>query len=220
LIVLTILVALLAAPAAAKRGPRSAGDLSARLAELATPSLRSAPAARQAAKLDLAPAGGGSLLRQGGRVLVYVRFANGVRGGLRALRRSGARIVDVSRRYRTVTVAARPVALPEIAAVAGVAGVTEALAPVSAATCPSGDVVSEGLTQLKAGDGAEEARNVFAVDGSGVAVGILSDSFDQATEAADGSGPVATEAEDDVASGDLPGAGNTCGHTAEVEVLE
>jgi Subtilase family len=220
LICLLILAALFAAPATAKRGPRSAGDLSARLAELATPSLRSAPPARQAAKLDLAPHGGGSLLRQGGRVLAYVRFADGALAGIRPLRSAGARIVDVSRRYRTVTVAARPAALPEIASVAGVAGVIEALAPVTAATCPSGDAVSEGLTLLKAGDGAEEARNVFAVDGSGIAVGILSDSFDQATEAADGSGPVATTAEDDVATADLPGTGNECGHTTPVEVLE
>jgi Subtilase family len=220
LIALTILAFLLAAPATAKRGPRGAGDLSARLAKLAAPSLRSAPPARQAAKLDLAPAGGGSLLRQGGRVFAYVRFATSVRSGIRTLRRAGARIVDVSRRYRIVTVAARPAALPKIAAVAGVAGVTEALAPVSAATCPSGDVVSEGLTQLKAGDGTEEARSVFSVDGSGVALGILSDSFDQATEAADGSGPVATTEEDDVATADLPGVGNECGHTTPVEVIE
>jgi hypothetical protein len=220
LIPLLILAALFAAPATAKRAPRGAGDLSARLAELATPSLRSAAPARQAAKLDLAPGGEGSLLRQGSRVLAYVRFARGPLAGIRPLRRAGARIVDVSRRYRTVTVAARPSVLPEIASVAGVAGVIEALAPVTAATCPSGDEVSEGLTQLKAGDGAEEARNVFSVDGSGVAVGILSDSFDQATEAADGSGPVATTEEDDVASADLPGAGNECGHTTPVEVIE
>ena len=63
--------------------------------------------------------------------------------------------------------------------------VTEALAPVTAAACPSGEVVSEGDTQLNA---ARSARQIFGVDGSGVTVGILSDSFDQATEAADGSG--------------------------------
>ena len=43
-------------------------------------------------------------------------------------------------------------------------------------------------------------------------MGILSDSFDQAG--------AATHAANDIASGDLPGAGNPCGRTTPVEVLE
>jgi len=152
-------------------------------------------------------------------VLAYVRFERGALAGLDALRRTGARIVDVSRRHQTITVASRPATLRSVAAVPGVAGVTEALAPVTAATCPSGDVVSEGVTQLHAGDSEGEARAAFGVDGSGIDVGILSDSFDQATQAANG-GALATTAPDDVDSADLPGTGNLCEHTAPVTVLD
>jgi len=225
--VLLLLLTFTATSARALPGLAGKRDLSPRLAELAKASLRSASPARQAAKLDLAPAGPGSLLRQGSRLLAYVRFARQAHLEIDGLREAGARIVDVSRRYRVVTVAARPDALPRVADVAGVAGVTEALTPVTAATCPSGEVVSEGMEQLRAGDGdgsepeeVGEARHLYSVDGTGVAVGILSDSFDQATEAVDGSGPVATTAEDDVASADLPGIDNECGHTTPVEVLE
>lgn len=57
------------------------------------------------------------------------------------------------------------------------------------------------------------------VDGEGVTVGILSDSYDTATESLEG-GPIATRARDDVRSGDLPGRGNPDGNTQPVVVLE
>lgn len=156
-------------------------------------------------------------LRNGNRVLVYVRFGQGARARVGGLREAGAKIVDVSPRYQTVTVAVRPEQLAGLADVAGVTGVTQALAPITAAgPCPSGGVVSEGDEQLKAAD----ARGLFTLDGSGVTVGILSDSFDQATEAADGSGPVATTASQDAESGELPGVGNPCEDTTPVSVLE
>lgn len=154
-------------------------------------------------------------------MLVYVRFDRGARAGVDDLRDAGAKIVDLSSRYQTVTVAVKPDELESLADVPGVAGVTETHAPIAAAgPCPSGSVVSEGVAQLNAGEGSEEARGKFAIDGSGVTVGILSDSFDQATEAADGSGPVATTALADVESGDLPGAENPCGDLTPVDVLE
>ena len=68
---------------------------------------------------------------------------------------------------------------------------------------------SEGDTQLA----AAEARADFGVDGRGVTVGILSDSFDT-----DPSAP--TRAATDVASGDLPGAANPCGYTDPFSVLD
>ena len=145
-------------------------------------------------------------------MLAYVRFERGALAGLDALRDTGAKVVDVSRRYQTITVASRPGALPAVAGVPGVAGVSEALAPVTAATCPSGDVVSEGVAQLRAGDEEGEAREAFLVDGSGIDVGVLSDSYDQAIKS--------TTAPGDVASADLPGEGNLCGHTTPVAVLD
>ena len=220
---LTACAALLAGPASASAMTGPPGGLSPRLAELAKPSVRSASDSVQAKELGLAPEGPGSLLRRGNRVLVYVRFDHGAVAGIKALRATGAQIVDASRRYQTVTAAAKPADLANVAAVAGVAGVTEARAPFTAAsTCPAGKVVSEGVKQLNAGEGTGEARKEFSVDGSGVTVGILSDSFDQATEAADGSGPVETHAKEDEESGDLPGAPhNTCpGQATPVLVLE
>lgn len=197
--------------------PRSAGPLSPRLAELAKPALRSAPAAKQAEALSLAPAGPGSLVREGNRVLVEVRFDHGAAAGADNLRAAGAAVVDVSRRYQTVTVAAKPGELDRISAVPRVAVATEVLTPITSSTCPSGDVVSKGDGQLH----AAEARDAeaFGVDGAGVTVGILSDSFDQATEAVAG-GPIATHAEDDVKSGDLPGEENLCGQPTPVGVFE
>jgi subtilisin family serine protease len=96
-----------------------------------------------------------------------------------------------------------------VAAVEGVRTVTEALAPlVSATGCP-GLVTTEGDAQLR----ADQAREAFNLNGAGVTVGILSDSFDTDSEAV-------TDATEDVASGDLPGPGNPCGHTQGVGVLE
>jgi Subtilase family len=185
--------------------------------------VRSASDAAQAEKLGLAGEGPGSLLRKGNRVLVYVRFERAAAAGLKALRAAGAKVVSLNGSYQTVTVAAKPAQLRSLGGLPRVAGVTEALAPVTAAgPCPSGEVVSEGDVQLH----AAEARPKFAVDGSGIKVGILSDSFDQATEAANG-GPLATTALEDVESGDLPGTGdppgtgdNPCGDLAPVESLE
>ena len=182
------------APAAApgaELGPGE-GALSPRLAELAKPAVRTAPPAEQARALSLAAEGPGSLVREGNRVLVEVRFDHSAAAGVEELRRAGAAIVNVSPEYQTVTVAAKPDELAALNGVPGIAAATEVLSPVTAeSTCPSGAVVSEGVQQLHAGEAPGEARNVFGVDGSGVTVGILSDSFNRATEAADGSGPVA-----------------------------
>jgi hypothetical protein len=196
--------------------------LSPRLAELAKPSTRSATHTEQARELGVAPKGPGSLLRDGNRVLVYVRFDEGAAGATNSLRAAGAQIVDVSRGYQTTTVAAKPADLHRLGSVPRVTSVTEARAPVTAAPCTNraGSVVSEGVAQLNAGEGPGEARDEFSVDGSGVTVGILSDSFDQATEAADGSGPIAAHAADDVESADLPGLLNPCSDLAPVAVLE
>jgi len=218
---------LLAAPAAAMS---SRGPLSPRLTELAKPSVRLKSPAKQAAILSVAPGGPGSLLREGNRVLVDVRFDHGAAVSLDALRAAGARIVTVSRRYQTVTVAATPASLHDLADVARVQAVTEDLAPilygsgdspltaVAGAQCEGGSVISEGVAQLH----VKEARSNFNVNGSGVTVGVLSDSFDTATEAADGSGsPVATHAAEDERSGDLPGPANPCsGQKTPVDILE
>lgn len=207
-------VALLGAlsPTAAWAGAKRPGDgdLSPRLAELANPSVRTLPLAKQAQVLGLPQSGPGSLRRDGSRVVVTVRFGRGLTAGIDGLRATGAQVLDVSRRYRSVAVAIGPADLHRLADLRGALGITEALAPVlsgtsdpepiTAAMTPCfGAATSEGDVQLR----AQEARELFDVDGTGVTVGILSDSFNQDSEAP-------TDAVDDIASGDLPGAANPC----------
>lgn len=169
---------------------------------------------------SLPPALTGSTLREGDRLLAYVRFDHGAATGLDALRAAGAKVVDVSRRYQTVTVAVKPGDLPEIADAAHVANVAPVHPPIvagagsaapvaSAITRCFGAATSEGDAQLN----AMAAREGFELDGSGVTVGILSDSFNQ-------DGAADTGAAADVASGDLPGKGNPCGFTTPVQVVD
>ncbi len=203
--------ALTPAIAAADLGPPSNPELSSRLSELVKPAIRTAPQRVQAARLSLPRRGPGSLVRNGGQVLVNVRFGPGFNagGGADELTAAGAAVVHVSRAYGVVAAFARPAILPQIGALAGVEGVTEALAPITAASTCHGLVTSEGDTQLA----ASSARNSFNVEGTGVTVGVLSDSFDTSPE-------WPTDAADDVASGDLPGPGNPCDRTDPVEVLQ
>jgi subtilisin family serine protease len=199
----------------------SGSDLSPRLLELAKPAIRSAPPRKQAQALGLAASGPGSLLRQGNRVLVDVRFERGAAAAVDDLRAAGMQVIHVSRRYQTVTVAAKPGELRRLARIGRLQSASEVLrpivygvsdtGPVTAAISPPcfGADTSEGDKQLR----ADKARAEFGIDGNGVKVGILSDSFDR-----DPTAP--TGAAEDVASGDLPGPGNPCGHTTPVEVLE
>jgi Subtilase family len=201
-----------AAPASALGAvaPSGSGVLSPRLAELAKPAVRSAPPAEQARKLGLPREGPGSLIREGDRVLVDVRFDHGAIAAVPALRTAGSQVVDASGRYQSATVAVTPADLNALEGVPGVAAVTENRTPLLFAAgegpCEGGSVISEGLGQLK----VDEAREAFGLRGKGITVGVLSDSYDVATEAADGSGPVATDAHQDIVSNDLPGLASTC----------
>ena len=180
------------------------GPLSPALAQLAKPAVRGLPAAKEARVLGVAPSGPGSLIRRGNRVLVYVRHEPGA-GTLPALREEGARVIANSRPFRTVTAAVSPADLRAIAQAPGVLAVTQVRAPVLRAACDGGSVISEGVVQMN----VAAAREEFEVDGSGVTVGVLSDSFDQAEEAVPG-GPIASKAEEDEETGDLPGPGSPC----------
>lgn len=183
---------------------REHGPLSPALAQLAKPAVRSLSPAGQARVLGIAPSGPGGLIRRGDRVLVYVRHQPGA-GTLPALRRRGAKVIADSRPYRTATAAVSPADLGAISRAPGVLAVTQVRAPVLRAACDGGSVISEGVAQLN----VAAAREEFEVDGEGVEVGVLSDSYDQATNAVPG-GPIATTEEDDEETGDLPGTGSPC----------
>ena len=75
----------------------------------------------------------------------------------------------------------------------------------AASTCPSGTTVSAGSNQLK----VPTARSTFGVDGTGVKIGIISDSY----------GVDRTATANQVKAGDLPGTGNPCGHTTPVQIV-
>jgi hypothetical protein len=219
---LTIAVlALLVATPVAGAARSGNGALSPRLTDLVSLDRLSLSRAEEARALSLPASGPGSLLRSGGQVLVEVRFEEGARVEVDAVRAAGARIVHVSPRYATVTAAASPASLPRVAGIPGVQSVTEVLAPSTSESDGGSALVSESLsgcqgattsegdTQLR----ADEARRTFGVDGRGVKVGVLSDSFDR-----DGNAP--TRASQDVASGDLPGPGNPCKRRRRVEILD
>jgi hypothetical protein len=189
-------------PAAAhgKRDP-----LTPRLQRLAHPRFVSRSAEAQARRLGLPAAGPGSLVhRPGGRILVDIRVADTTARTLNRLRASGGQLAYVDRGLRIVTAAVSPARLSALAAVQPqVLSVVEDLQPMVSAACPTGDFVSEGDTQLNAATG----RTNHSVDGTGVTVGILSDSYDHL-----GGAPT------DVTNGELPGTTNPCGKTDPVAV--
>ncbi|HEU4461231.1 MAG TPA: hypothetical protein VFR75_01435, partial [Solirubrobacterales bacterium] len=180
------------------------GPLSPALAQLAKPAVRALPPAKEARALGIAPSGPGSLIRRGARVLVYVRHEPGA-GTVPALRNEGAEVIATSRPLRTATAAVSPADLHAIAQAPGVIAVTQVRAPVLRAACDGGSVISEGVAQMN----VAAAREEFGVDGTGVTVGVLSDSFDQATEAVPG-GAIASDAAEDEETGDLPGPQSPC----------
>jgi hypothetical protein len=216
----------LLAPAGAQADP---GSLSVRLDALAGRDLRDASAADQADAVSLLPHGAGSLTRDGGRLVVQVRTTGDPDAGVDALRAAGAEILDVYEPTHAVTASVREQDLRAVGAVDGVEYVEEVIAPMSGAdfepqagrerdgsvaarannTCATGTFVSEALTQLR----ANVARSLYDVDGTGVKVGILSDSYAKRTA------PATTPAQD-IAAGDLPGPGNPCGRTTPVQVLD
>jgi hypothetical protein len=194
------------------KGP---GPLSPLLAEIARPTIAAKPAASQDQLLGLTTEGPGALVRDGGSVQVTVRFASGAIADLPQLREVGARVLSASSEQQTATLAVVPSDIPAVAAVPGVKAVWQARRPivygVGEGPCEGGSVISEGLGQLHAG----EAREAFDLRGSGITVGVLSDSYDAATEA------VATFAQQDVASNDLPGLASSCsGQQLPVNVLQ
>lgn len=181
------------------------GKLSSRLLRLSKSPVSTASLKAQAAAVGLPQSGPGSLIRAAGgkQVLVYVRASGSVANASSALENAGAKVVHVSKRYGVVTAAVSPNRLQTIAKLSAVAGAQEALAPMLSVGRTG--VVSEGDSQL----GANTARSTYGVDGSGVTVGILSDSYDFLGGASTG-----------VLACELPGASNPCGDTTPVNVLE
>jgi len=194
-------------------------ELSWRLQALSTPELRSASAAEQGEAVSLVPRGAGSLLRDGSSLVVEIRVSGETSTRAAGLADAGAEVIGRSPPNNIITASVNEPELRDVARAPGVEWVGEQITPMTGHagdddsssgtinTCGTG-IVSEGNTQLRAG----LARTQFDVDGTNVRVGVLSDSYDTR--------PTGINAADDVASGDLPGAGNPCGRTTPVQVLE
>ena len=132
--------------------------------------------------------------------------------GLAALKRAGAELVHLAPDHKIVTARIAPVGLADLARVGAVGGIREAVRPVVRGTkapdACTGSTVSEGDAVMK----ADQARATYGVDGAGVTVGVISDSFASITEP--------TSEADDVRTGDLPGPGNPCGRETPVNVIK
>ncbi|MDQ1122582.1 hypothetical protein [Microbacterium trichothecenolyticum] len=134
-------------------------------------------------------------------------------------------IIARTRSVPTIVLHAPPAHFDALASLAGVVSVVPASAPktttaVAAATpstLPSPgtgtdtscrEIPVEADPVLR----SDTARQAFGVDGRGVTVGIISDSFATAPD-------VASTPENDVRIGSLPGPGNPCGYTTPVTIL-
>src|ERR1700761_4569288 len=207
----------------------SSSALSPELEALATPSVRSRSLARQAEALGLPASGIGTLVRDGGKVIVEARFENGAAAATEAVEAAGAEVITVSARYQTLVLSIAPADLPALAAIPGVIGVTPSLAPEVAAVsggantaavasnglCEGGSVISQGVAQLN----VTGARAAFGARGAGETIGVLSNSFNSATLDAERK-PIATNAHTDEVPNDLPGPASTCsGQEVPVNVI-
>ena len=219
-----MLVGVLSAVPGATAQPRNQqviAKLSARLARLTAPAMATRSAAQIAPELSLPAEGPGSLQRtDDGAIITTIQVSDTSEVTQAALSTAGAQILHVSEGYRMISAAIAPDALAAVAALDQVVVIEEALRPLvrhmqrspqpqatPAASCPTG-VVSEGVAQLKANVVQAAPYNLT---GQGITVGIVSDSYALTT--------APTSASQDVASGDLPGTGNPCGHTTPVNVV-
>jgi hypothetical protein len=196
---------------------KDAGPLSPPLAELARPGVAAKAPAVQADLLGVPRSGAGSLVSEGGRVLVNARLDPMAPPTPEVLSGAGAEIVSSSPDLGTATLAIAPARLRGLAAVPGVLSVWQVREPIVRAVggpCEGGSAISEGVGQLR----VDEAREAFQLRGEEITIGVLSDSYDTARTRVDAP---PTTAQDDEVSNDLPGpAGSCAGQQLPVDVLD
>ncbi|MBA3741919.1 S8 family serine peptidase [Sporichthya sp.] len=194
---LTALPAPIASAADPKPESRQDAVLSSRLQEVnAEPEVTTREVADET---STPPDGPGSLLRYDDqRYLVEIRVAEFTEDVLDRITAAGAIVTHENPELRLVTAGVKPDQLDNVADVEGVEYVADILTPITHAACATG-IVSEGDEELH----ADDLRSATGADGTGLSVGVLSDSFDQWSGAP-------THASGDVATGNLPGPGNTC----------
>lgn len=216
---LLVSAVVLAAPATARAAdPPTIEGLSPRLTAVAQAA--SGSTATQARRAGLPRSGPASLSRIGSRVVVQVTPDGSPAAAARALAAAGAGVLHRSAGSGVITAAVAPSALRRVGAADGVRVAREVLRPLLHGTAGSGGpparaeaTCGSATSQADAALRTVDARERFGVDGTGVTVGVLSDTYDLDTGDA-------TSAAEDVASGDLPGPGNPCGRTTPVDVVD
>ena len=211
-LVVSSLVLLSSAPFAASAGaavPPPSPAQAAKASRL-SPRLQGAVASGEQTRRGRSEAAGlpgsgpGSLVfNANGGVTVEVTLDSHGPDRIAGLEAAGATITNNAPESPRVTVAIDPAKLGALANAPGVRYVQEVLAPKTNAVCPTG-TVDEGDVQMA----ANTARTTFGVNGLGVKVGVISDSYNSL-----GGAPT------DVANAELPGGSNPCGFTTGVGVL-
>jgi hypothetical protein len=143
-----------------------------------------------------------------GQVIVDVLTTDTTDGTQRALRKGGATIIAVGQPgTNTITASVQPASLESLSELPQVTGIREVPAPAFDATCAP--IVSQGDKVLK----ADVARLLYNVDGTGVQIGTISDSYNTRPGAI-------TTAPQDVTTGELPGTTNPCSRTTPVNLVQ
>lgn len=147
-----------------------------------------------------------------GRVMIHLTPAKGVdrKSFGKAAAAQGFRLTATDAKTGTIEGFAPLGKVNALSGIKGLGTIAQTLKP----TTYAGDTTSQGVPFQRVDKVLERG-----VDGEGITVGVLSDSYDTATEAVTG-GPIATHADDDIASGDLPGPGNPDGDTQPIVVIE
>jgi hypothetical protein len=201
----------------AKEGARNlGGGLDQVAASASGVQAKSAPQARSATQGRAAASAGPQIevvpavrFDDAGRALVRVSLDGKVSGAsvLQSLRSmAGVEVVASDLNYRKGVIEAY-VPTTALLSVAGKKGVL-AVVPSSPMVTNVGLTTSQGVVQHRVD------QLPAGVDGSGVTVGVMSDSYD--TNPA----PAPNNAATDVSTGDLPGPGNPLGNTQPVVVLQ
>lgn len=179
-----------------------------------------------AASVGLPTTGPNSLtVDHNGGIAATVQFTAAPSEDLLASVAQLARIDRVLSFSSAASVRVDPARLPELQALDGVSSVVPVIAAVTGASTRVVTPAAAGPVTANPADAScrsipveadaplrtDLARDTFGVDGTGVTIGIISDSFGLTDE-------VTTPAED-VALGVLPGPGNPCGHETPVTVL-
>jgi hypothetical protein len=203
------IAALVSSPASveAKEGVRNLGggldQLAAPAAQALSRSSLAAASAEEDVDLSFKPA---LKFDDAGRALVRISFDGKVPAAalLQSLTAAGVEVIASDLSYRKGVIEAY-VPTASLMSLAGRKGVL-AVVPAAPLVTNVGATTSQGVVQHRVD------KLPAGVDGSGITVGVMSDSYD--TNAAPNSAAL------DISTGDLPGAGNPSGNTEPVVVLQ